>query len=114
MKIFTVSGKEINLDIIRAKANQHIAEGNAITGYFNSEVILALLDKIEENNSDFVPEKNTPADFINPNWKNKNRVHEWKNYVSEEVQDIWHSFSLEQKATLALQAYDQASNEDWD
>lgn len=114
MKLFTISKKEIDLNILRSKAQSHIAEGNALTSYFNSEIILALLDKIEEDTSNFIIDKNVPKDFINPNWKSKGRVHEWKNYVSEEVQDIWHSFNLEQKATLSLQAQQQASNEDWD
>lgn len=114
MKLFTRSHKEIDLNILRAKAQSHIEEGNALTSYFNSEIILALLDKIEENNTNFIIDKNVPKDFINPDWKNLGRVHEWKNYISSEVQNIWHSFNVEQKATLALQAQEQASNEDWD
>lgn len=105
--------KKLILILFVLKSRQ-IAEGNALTPYFNSQIVLALLDKIEENNSTFVPEKNVPEDFINPDWKNKERVHEWKNYVSNEIQNIWHSFNLEQKATIALQAREQASQEDWD
>ena len=55
----------------------------------------------------------TPEDYLNPNWNKAQKIHEWKNYISKEVQLIWHSFTDEQKAALARQAEDDASNEEW-
>ena len=42
------------------------------------------------------------------------RVHNWRNYISEEVQAMWATFTAEQKRALARQADAQASAEEWD
>lgn len=55
-----------------------------------------------------------PLDFIDPNWKNTQRVHDWKNYISEELQAAWNTFTLYQKSIIAANAQEQASGEDWD
>ena len=56
----------------------------------------------------------TPPDWAAPDWGNAGRVHEWKNYVSEEVQAMWDTFTDDQKQALARQSEDNASNEEWD
>jgi hypothetical protein len=56
----------------------------------------------------------TPNDWATPDWANAGRVHEWKNYFSEEVQTMWGNFTDAQKQALARQAESNASNEEWD
>jgi len=56
----------------------------------------------------------TPNDWAAPDWASAGRVHEWKNYVSEEVQSMWGTFTDVQKQALARQAEDNASKEEWD
>lgn len=54
-----------------------------------------------------------PDDYRNPNWSHNNRVHEWKNHVSHQMKEIWHTFSDEQRAVIALNADEQAGREHW-
>ena len=56
----------------------------------------------------------TPCDFERPEWDKAGKVHDWRNYISEEVQVLWLALSLEVRAALARQAEDVASNEEWD
>jgi hypothetical protein len=56
----------------------------------------------------------TPTDYEAPDWENGRRVHEWKNYISEELQALWETFSTRQKIAIARNASDLAGREDWD
>lgn len=55
-----------------------------------------------------------PVDYANPNWSKAERVHEWKNYISEPLESIWMSFTDEQKAVIADNAQSIADREEWD
>lgn len=57
---------------------------------------------------------NTPPDYLEPDWENAKRVHDWKNHVGDEIQALWLTFNPAQKAALARQAEKLASDEDWD
>lgn len=56
----------------------------------------------------------TEEEFANPDWNNKNRVHDWKNYVREELKVMWPSFTLEQRRVIAENMDNIASDEGWD
>jgi S-formylglutathione hydrolase FrmB len=56
----------------------------------------------------------TPKDWSTPDWKKKSRVHEWKNYISKELEAMWSTFNDAQKQALARNADDIASREHWD
>lgn len=56
----------------------------------------------------------TPDDFENPDWTSAGKVHEWKNYVTQEVQQLWPTFSSELRAALARQSEAMAGLEEWD
>ncbi|NTF23521.1 hypothetical protein G6L37_34690 [Agrobacterium rubi] len=58
--------------------------------------------------------KDRMALLSNPDFDNAGKVHDWRNHVSEYVQSLWHEFSDEQRAAIALGAEDQAGNEEWD
>lgn len=49
-----------------------------------------------------------------PDWQNTNRVHDWKNYISEEVAAMWDTFTPEQREALARMADGFADCENWD
>jgi hypothetical protein len=51
---------------------------------------------------------------LTPNWKNKQKVHDWRNYISQELQEMWDTFTYKQKEAIARNADEQASNEHWD
>lgn len=59
-----------------------------------------------------------PKDWEHPNFdeirKQYKLVHEWKGYVSENVINMWHTFSHEQKKALAANFEDIAGREHWD
>lgn len=55
-----------------------------------------------------------PPDYRNPDWTHNRRVHEWKNHVGPLIKEIWHTFSDEQRAAIALEADNSAANEHWD
>ncbi len=56
----------------------------------------------------------TPSDWQSPEWDEEDKVHNWRNYISEEVQEMWDTFTDVQKQALARQAQSEADNEDWD
>ena len=59
-------------------------------------------------------EDKPPHDWQYPEWENKSRVHNWRNYVSEELQAMWDTFTDVQKKALAISYDDIASQEDWE
>ena len=55
-----------------------------------------------------------PPDWQSPIWNSAGRVHEWKNYISERVKELWDSFTVDQKLAIAAQANEQARREEWE
>lgn len=55
-----------------------------------------------------------PRDYENPEWDVKEKIHNWRNYISEDLQKIWFSFTSEQKVKIAANADIMADREDWD
>jgi hypothetical protein len=51
---------------------------------------------------------------LNPEWHKADRVHDWRNHVSENVKALWPTFTNEQKFALVEQAEECAGNEHWD
>lgn len=49
-----------------------------------------------------------------PNWKENNRVHNWKNYAPAELIEIWDTFDDYQKKVIAVALDRVASDEHWD
>lgn len=61
--------------------------------------------------------KNTPLDYISPDWEKtglRDKVHNWRNYVSIDLQCIWCSLDDNIKKILAENFNDIASQEEWD
>ena len=55
-----------------------------------------------------------PQDWNTPEWVKKDRVHNWRNYVPEELQEIWDTFCDYQKQVLANTFQEIANREEWD
>ena len=53
-------------------------------------------------------------DIVNPEWEVGGRVHNWKNYVPDDLKAIWHTFSKDQLIVLAETFDTIASNEEWE
>jgi hypothetical protein len=54
------------------------------------------------------------SDWWRPDWNAGGKVHNWRNYVSEEVRAMWDTFNDDQKKALYRQANDSAEREEWD
>lgn len=54
--------------------------------------------------------------FLEPKWPqvNSNIPHDWMKYVSQDVREIWLSFTVSQRVTLGRCFEDIASLEEWD
>lgn len=53
-------------------------------------------------------------ELLNPDFENAGRIHDWRNYVGENVRSIWSKLDMETRAAIALDAYERANDEDWD
>lgn len=59
-------------------------------------------------------EPDPPRDYMQPEWHVKQRVHGWRNYINDELQAMWQSFTPEQCAAIARNAQALADDEEWD
>lgn len=55
-----------------------------------------------------------PENFRNPIWDEAGRVHDWRNYASEWLREVWTTLSDEQARAIAASLDDIAMLEDWD
>ena len=53
-------------------------------------------------------------EYLNPDFSDCRRIHEWKNYIGQETANIWHTFTDEQKQVLYFDAEYRAGLEEWD
>lgn len=49
-----------------------------------------------------------------PDWNRAGRVHDWRNYVPEDLQCLWPELAMETKLVIFLMAEAQANGEEWD
>lgn len=47
-------------------------------------------------------------------WTNTRKVHDWRNHVPSNVQEIWSTFTEAQRTALVQWADGLASNEEWE
>lgn len=56
--------------------------------------------------------------YINPIWEEHptiiNHVHNWQNYVSDDMKKEWNNFTIYQRVILGMNAQHFADNEEWD
>lgn len=53
-------------------------------------------------------------DYLNPDFEKCSKVHDWKNYVSTDLANIWNTFEDYQKQTIAEALQSIADEEEWD
>lgn len=51
---------------------------------------------------------------LNPEWEKAGRVHDWRNYATEELRRIWPTFTEEQKLVIVDMLDELAGQEHWD
>jgi hypothetical protein len=55
-----------------------------------------------------------PCNIDDPDFKHKNRVHDWRNYIPYEFQKIWGELPLIARFALVIMAEERASDEEWE
>lgn len=61
------------------------------------------------------PQPEPPSDYLEPKWDvPRPRVHQWTTYISDELREMWPTFTPEQRAAIARNAAAIASDEEWD
>ncbi len=54
------------------------------------------------------------VDILNPDFKNRTKVMDWRNYVPFDWQENWNKFSIRERKIIAVMAQMQADKEEWD
>ena len=55
-----------------------------------------------------------PKDLRQPDFDGASKVHDWRNHIPEHIEDIWHTFSLEQMEAIYQWAENLANAEEWE
>lgn len=55
-----------------------------------------------------------PFDWESPKWNLVDRVHNWRNYASKDLIEIWDHFTPHLKKVISALLNDIASQEAWD
>lgn len=55
-----------------------------------------------------------PSDWQNPKWEVEEKVHNWRNYASEDIKQSWLEMSGKHRLIIAACLDDIAGNEEWD
>jgi hypothetical protein len=50
---------------------------------------------------------------LNPEWRSATKVHDWRNYATEEIRRLWPTFTIEQRLALVEMFDRSASDERW-
>lgn len=65
------------------------------------------LESVADNSS-------LPSDWAAPEWDKYWKCHNWRNHVSEEIAEIWDTFTDVQKKVLASHFQNLANREEWE
>ena len=53
-------------------------------------------------------------EYQEPKWGEGGKVHNWRRYVSDEVQDMWRTFTPAQRSAIGRMAQEAADRENWE
>ena len=56
----------------------------------------------------------SPSDYLDPVWDEFDRVHNWRNYASDELKAIWLGLLPDVRRIVAECLQTVADNEEWD
>lgn len=59
-------------------------------------------------------EQLSTIDINNPDFKNKSKVHDWRNYVPFDWQKNWEQLTERERKIIFVMAEIQADKEEWD
>lgn len=53
-------------------------------------------------------------EYIHPDWNDDSRIHNWKNYATDDLRNEWDNFSDNQKIIIGKALQEIALQEEWD
>jgi len=68
----------------------------------------------EAEYNDLCERLSPPSDWQNPKWEVEDKVHNWRNYATEDVQRSWLEMSGRHRLIIAACLDDIAGMEEWD
>jgi hypothetical protein len=68
----------------------------------------------EHEYNDLCERLTPPDDWQNPEWGAIQKCHNWRRYISEDLQGLWPELSGRQRLIIAANAQDIADVEHWD
>jgi hypothetical protein len=71
------------------------------------------MEAAEHEYNALMEEFNPPRDWESPKWDEYEKVHGWRNYVSEALQTEWPGFTGRQKIMLSSAFEEIADGEHW-
>jgi hypothetical protein len=98
--------------MLRLKHKPELTEGEVME-YMESRMQDQMEAGIAEHD-DLCERLNPPEDWQQPNWELEDKVHNWRNYASKDLQHEWLNMSGKQRLIIAAALDDIASNEHWD
>lgn len=110
MQNIVINNQPISLQALMSDIRSCVEKGFKGFGTFTPEAVLEMVQIMETS----VGDKDVPKDYLQPNWMGKNRIYEWKNYIANEQQAMWETFSDRQKSIFAKEANKKAMMESWE
>ena len=68
----------------------------------------------EAEHNDLCKRLDPPHDWEQPDWGTEDRVHNWRNYASEDLEIEWPNMTGRQRLIIAAALNDIAGREHWD
>lgn len=87
------------------------------TGDAPRDLAVSIVDTLKADGFDATlsDDDSSPADDIgNPNWDDAGRVHDWRNYPSDRIKELWGTFTRDQQEALVEHFQETANGEEWD
>lgn len=63
---------------------------------------------------DLIKEHREIGHLDQPHFDKARRVHDWRNYIPDEIREVWSSMTVESRVVTYILAEKQANAEDWD
>jgi hypothetical protein len=111
MQNIVINNQTVSLQSVINDALISIEKGFKGVGNFTPEAFMEMAKMLGINSTET---KDVPKDYLQPNWNGKTRIYEWKNYISQDQQAMWDTYSDCQKASLAMNANKKAMSESWE
>ena len=113
MSNLVINNQVVNVQSIMEDVRKCVEKGFQGLGSFTPDAVMEMLNVIASAPVS-ANDKEVPSDYLQPMWKGKNRIYEWKNYIPQNQQAVWDTLTNEQRALFAKEANKKAQMESWE